>query len=289
MFPLCEAVEITPVLRGIAPYAAWGSAVKYGDWIYMYVSRCEGSRSCSVVAYRSRDYASFSEVGVVLEDGLTAAPFFWGDRYYLVYVDRKRGNRVRLASSREPDSGFSDLAILATPSSFNAAEVDLGCNVYVRGNAVDVLVSNILPYPRGLWVLRFTPGGGFIGAWRLVAGAGTPGPWHSLHNASAYRVGDYYLLLSASNDYSEKPHRGYIVGFVMDRLYDVEGAGKFVLLDASAESHRFVGRRAVLGADTPSLLMDGGGAYLYLSVVDREAGGPWDIYLIKYRQCAYAY
>ncbi|MGC8974404.1 MAG: hypothetical protein ACP5KY_09450, partial [Thermoproteus sp.] len=121
------------------------------------------------------------------------------------------------------------------------------------------------------------------------AGAGTPGPWHSLHNASAYRVGDYYLLLSASNDYSEKPHRGYIVGFVMDRLYDVEGAGKFVLLDASAESHRFVGRRAVLGADTPSLLMGGGGAYLYLSVVDREAGGPWDIYLIKYRQCAYAY
>lgn len=53
---------------------------------------------------------------------------------------------------------------------------------------VDLVVSNILPYPRSLYLLRFSISGNFITVKSLVNGFGVPGPWHSLHNASVYRL-----------------------------------------------------------------------------------------------------
>ncbi|WP_243679484.1 hypothetical protein [Vulcanisaeta souniana] len=44
---------------------------------------------------------------------------------------------------------------------------------------VDLVVSNILPYPRSLYLLRFSISGNFITVKSLVNGFGVPGPWHS--------------------------------------------------------------------------------------------------------------
>lgn len=120
VFPFGSVVEVKPVLVGVANYAVWGGSVfrDFDGSIGLYASVCGGPRDCSIVFYRSLDGFSFKEVGTVIDDGLTAAPFRFGDSYYLVYVDRKRGgNRVRLAVSRTPDSGFRDEAIIATPQS----------------------------------------------------------------------------------------------------------------------------------------------------------------------------
>ncbi len=290
MFPFGDIVEVRPVLVDVADYAVWGSVYRDFDGsINLYASICGSPHDCSIVFYRSIDGFSFREVGTVIEDGLTAAPFRFGDSYYLVYVDRKRGNRVRLAVSRNPDSGFRDEAIIATPQVFdNATEVDLGCNVSVRGPMINLIVSNILPYPRNLYLLRFSISGNFITAKPLVSGSGAPGPWHSLHNASVYRVSDAYYLLSASNDYSQKPYRGYIVVFVMDSPYNINDSLRYVLIDATQLSRPFVGRETELGTDTPSLLMMGDEALLYLSVVDRN-GGPWNLYVVKYKSERYVH
>ncbi|GAB6943608.1 hypothetical protein JCM14467A_03900 [Vulcanisaeta sp. JCM 14467] len=290
VFPFGSIAEVRPVLVGIADYAVWGSVFRdFDSSINLYASICGGPRDCSIVLYRSLDGISFREVGTVISDGLTAAPFRFGELYYIVYVDRKRGNRVRLAVSRNPDSGFKDEAIIATPQVFgNAAEIDLGCNVYMRGPMVDLIVSNILPYPRNLYLLRFSVSGNFVMARPLVNGSGVPGPWHSLHNASVYRVGDTYYLLSASNDYSQKPYRGYILTFIMDSPYNVSDSFRYVLIDATQLSKLFVGRETVLGADTPSLLVSGNEILLYLSVVDRS-DGPWNLYVIKYKGENYAF
>lgn len=290
VFPFGSIVEVRPVLVGVSNYAVWGSVFRDFDGsIGLYASICSGPRDCSIVFYRSLDGFSFREIGTVIGDGLTAAPFRFGDLYYLVYVDRKRGNRVRLAVSRGPDSGFRDETIIATPQVFgNAAEVDLGCNVYMRGPMIDLVVSNILPYPRSLYLLRFSISGNFIMAKPLVSGSGVPGPWHSLHNASMYRFGDTYYLLSASNDYSQKPYRGYILTFIMESPYNVSDSFKYVLIDATQLSRLFINRETVLGADTPSLLMRGDEALLYLSVVDR-GGGPWNLYVVRYKSERYAF
>lgn len=290
VFPFGDIVEVRPVLVGVADYAVWGSIFRDFDGsIGLYASICGSPRDCSIIFYKSLDGIAFKEVGSVINDGLTAAPFRFGDLYYLVYVDRKRGNRVRLAASKNPDSGFKDEAILATPQMFgNAAEVDLGCNVYARGPMVDILVSNILPYPRNLYLLRFSVNGNFVAAKPLAGGSGVTGPWHSLHNASVYKIGDAYYLLSASNDYSQKPYKGYILALVMDSPYNISDALRYVLIDATKQSKLFVGREAVLGADTPSLLMTDGGALLYLSVVDR-GGGPWNLYAVRYKSVRYAF
>ncbi|WP_243679483.1 hypothetical protein [Vulcanisaeta souniana] len=80
--------------------------------------------------------------------------------------------------------------------------------------------------------------------------------------------------MSASNDYSQKPYRGYIVAFVMDYPYNIGDSLRYVLIDATQLSKLFIGRETVLGADTPSLLMRNDDALLYLSVVDR---GRWSL------------
>jgi hypothetical protein len=288
-FWLCKVARYAPVLIGKSRYASWGSFILYQDQVYGFVSICEDPHICRVSLFRSANLYTFNEVGEVLSDGLTAAPFIFDDKFYLIYVDRKRGNKVRIAVSRDIEGPYKDFATVATPELFGATEIDLGSNVYIRGPLVDVIVSNILPYPRNLWVLRISVNGGFVNTWRIWQSPGLPGPWHSLHNASLYKFDDYYVLLSASNDYTGSPYRGYIVGFYMDSLYNMDRAVKQIVIDASAQSPALLGRDAVLGADTPSLVLAKDRAILYFSIVDRSVGRPWDIYAAEFVPCNYAH
>ncbi|WP_243676047.1 hypothetical protein [Vulcanisaeta distributa] len=74
----------------------------------------------------------------------------------------------------------------------------------------------------------------------------------------------------------------------MDHPYNVGDSFRYVLIDATQLSKLFIGREAVLGADTPSLLMSDGEALLYLSVVDRN-GGPWNLYVVRYKSERYTH
>ncbi len=287
-YPFGELIGVKLVMESPTQYALWSSLFRDDDTIHMYASECEGPRKCHVRYYLSLDGRSFKGKDVVLDDGLTAAPFKYGDEYYLVYVDRQRGNRVRLAKSREPQGPFTDIAVLATPEVFHASDVDLGCNVLVQGPIINIIVSNILPYPRQLYALRFTTRGGLVSVKKLGLGTGLPGPWHSLHNASIYRFDDLYYLVSASNDYSSNPYRGYLNLVVMDRLYDVRGSAKMVILDLTTHSQTIVGRHTVLGADTPSVIRNHDRIHLYFSAVDRLSKSPWNLFMAEYRIVKYS-
>jgi hypothetical protein len=75
----------------------------------------------------------------------------------------------------------------------------------------------------------------------------------------------------------------------MDSLYNMDGAVKQIVIDASAQSPALLGRDAVLGADTPSLVLAKDRAILYFSIVDRSVGRPWDIYVAEFVPCDYAH